>query len=216
MSLDELHDLFYLRLGRLTQIIAQLDLNIGLAVSWLGHNNGLDISNLIDPATAQFSMRLGMLERLVDITCDQRTPEKAAEFSRWFVRADSMPVLKNNYIHARWNFHGIVDGAEPYVLFKVPDWNHLPDQPGNGVKLTLREFDDEIEALRQLNQDLGVICDCRVAYAPSTYAASFDRRDLDHDIESAVLEQMSVSMPFYARSVAMSAADSLRSGARMQ
>jgi hypothetical protein len=111
---------------------------------------------------------------------------------------------------------GIVDGDEPYVLFKVPDWNHLPDHPDNGTRLTLKAFDGEIEALRQFNQDLRMMCDCKVAYAPPTYAASFDRRDLDRDIDSAVLEQMSVSMPFHARSVAMSAADSLRSGARMQ
>ena len=66
MSFDELRDAFHLRLGRLTQVTAQLDLNIGLAVSWLGQNNGMDVSNLIDPAKARLSLRLGMLKKLVD------------------------------------------------------------------------------------------------------------------------------------------------------
>lgn len=101
MSIDELRDAFHIRLGRLTQTIAQLDLNIGLAVTWLGQNNGLDISNLIDPAQAGLSMRLGMLKKLVDPTADQRTPQKAAEFAQWFARANALPALKNNYIHAK-------------------------------------------------------------------------------------------------------------------
>ncbi len=164
MSFDELRDAFHLRLGRLTQATAQLDLNIGLAVSWLGQNNGLDVCNLIDPAKAKFSMRLVMLKKLVDMTCDQRTQQKSAEFAQWFARASSLPALQSNYLHAKWSFHRIAQGDESYVLFKVPGWNQLPDQPDNGTKLTLKAFDQQIEALNQLNQDVNTMCDCRVAY----------------------------------------------------
>lgn len=197
MSIDELRDAFHLRLGRLTQTIAQLDLNIGLAVSWLGQKNGLDISNLIDPAKARFNSRLAMLKKLVDLTADQRTPQKSAEFAQWFARANTLPALKNNYIHANWNFHRMADGDEPYVLFKVPSWNHLPDQPDNGAKLTLKAFDQQIDALKQLNHDFHLMCDCRVAYvAPFRSATSPEPAS---DAESATLAQMSLSMPFHVR-----------------
>lgn len=208
MSFDELRDAFHLRLGRLTQVIAQLDLNIGLAVSWLGQNNGLDISNLIDPAKARFSMRLAMLKKLVDITYDQRTPQKAAEFAHWFNRASTLPALKNNYIHAKWSFHRIADNEEPYVLFKVPGWNHLPDQPDNGAKLFLAEFDQQIEALKQLNHDFGMMCDCRVEYV-APFVAAFSTSVLSSpapddftfasDTQSTVLKQLSLAMPFHTR-----------------
>lgn len=197
MSIDELRDAFHLRLGRLTQTLAQLDLNIGLAVSWLGQKNGLDICNLIDPAKARFNSRLAMLKKLVDLTADQRTLQKSAEFAQWFARANTLPALKNNYIHANWNFHRMADGDEPYVLFKVPGWNHLPDQPDNGAKLTLQAFDQQIDALKQLNHDFYTMCDCRVAYvAPFRCATS---TELASDAESATLEQMSLSMPFHVR-----------------
>lgn len=205
MSIDELHDAFHLRLGRLTQTIAQLDLNIGLAVSWLGQNNGMDISNLIDPVKARFSMRLAMLTKLVDLTADQRTLQKAAEFAQWFDRVNALPALKNNYIHAKWSFHGIADGDAPYVLFKVPNWNHLPDQPDNGAKLTLRAFDQQIEELKQLTHDFQIMCDCRVAYVPPFVAPIvppvLKTNPLKHafDTESAMLEQLSLSMPFHVR-----------------
>lgn len=175
MSLDDLHDAFHLRLGRLTQAIGQLDLNIGLAVSWLGKHNGTDIRNLIDPAKTGFSMRLNMLKKLVDITADQRSRDKTTAFAHWFACASRLPALNNNYLHAKWSFHRIAHGDEPYVLFKVPDWNHLPDQPDNGTQLSLKAFDQQIEALRQLNHDFSRMCDCRVAHvAPfsGAFAAS--------------------------------------------
>ena len=190
-----------MRLGRLTQAIAQLDLNIGLAVSWLGQHNGVDVRNLIDPSKARYSMRLAMLKKLVHITSDQRTLKKTAEFAQWFNRASTLPALKNNYIHAKWSFHGISDDDEPYVLFKIPNWNHLPDQPDNGNKLTLDAIDQHIEELNQLNHDFHCMCDCRVTYVPpfvtplakpiSTTTAT---PKLDSVAETATLEQMSLSM----------------------
>lgn len=205
MSFDELHDAFHLRLGRLTHIIAQLDLNIGLAVNWLGQNNGMDISNLTDPAKARFSMRLAMLKKLVDITYDQRTPQKAVEFAHWFSRASALPALKNNYIHAKWSFHGIADGHEPYVLFKVPSWNNLPDKPDNGTKLTLKALDQQIDALKELNQDFADMCDKRAEHvAPfkvtsASASAKLAPAGTVAVVPSSALEQMSLSMPFHVR-----------------
>lgn len=165
MYFDELRDAFHMRLGRLTHVVGQLDLNVGLALNWLGQNNDLDISNLLDPAKARLSLRLNMLKKLVDITFDQRTPQTAADFSAWFNRVNNAPALKNNYVHAHWTFCGLLDGEEPYVLFKAMSWNMRPDQADNSVKLTLKEFDQHIDELKRLNFDFGKICDCHAEHA---------------------------------------------------
>lgn len=172
MSFDELCDAIHLRLGRLARVSAQLDLNIGLAISWLGQHNGMDVSNLIDPAKSRLSLRLGMLKKLVDLTADQRTQKKATEFAQWFARANTLPALHSNYLHAKWSFHRVAPGEDPYVLFKIPGWNHLPDPPDNGTPLTLQTFDQQIADLKQLNHDFNMMCDCRVAYVAPFAKAS--------------------------------------------
>ena len=127
MSFDELRDAFHLRLGRLTQATAQLDLNIGLAVGWLGQN------------------------------------------------------------------------------FKVPGWNQLPDLPDNGTKLTLKAFDQQIEALNQLNQDVNKMCDCRVAYVapfscPPLGGGPQDRPELKGFLQNGTMAtSLSVARPRPAR-----------------
>lgn len=158
MTFEELTDALHLRLGILTRVTAQLDLSIGLAVNELGHSNGLDISNLLDPSRARLTLRLNMLKKLVDITYHQRTQQKTKEFTNWLARANSLPALKNHYIHAEWSVHSLADEGEPAVFFKIPSWNNLPDKLDSGTKLKLSEFDEQIDALKKLNLDLGLIC----------------------------------------------------------
>lgn len=164
MTFENPQDALYWRLGHLTQAMAELDLNIGLAVNWLGQSNGLDISNLLDPSQARLTLRLNMLKKLVDITFDQRTEHKASEFASWFTRANNLPALKNNYIHANWNCPEPTKVDEPFVLFKVPVWNNLSDKPSNSNQLKLSEFDAQIDALKNLSQDLIVMFDYRREY----------------------------------------------------
>ena len=164
MYFDELRDAFHMRLGRLTHAMTQMDLSIGLALNWLGENNDLDISNLLDPAKARLSLRLHMLKKLVDITADQRPKQTSLDFENWFERANQARALKVNYVNARWSFRGMVGDEEPYVMFQTANWQLQLGQSEESTKLTLREFDSQIDELKRLNYDFGKLCDCHAEY----------------------------------------------------
>lgn len=164
MYFDELRDAFHLRLGRLTHALSQLDLNIGLALNWLGENNDLDISNLLDPTKARLSLRLHMLKKLVDITRDQRPKQTSLAFESWFERANNARALKTNYVNAHWSFRGMVGDEEPYVMFQTSNWQLQLGQSDESTKLTLKEFDSQIDELKRLNYDFSKMCDCHAEY----------------------------------------------------
>ena len=180
MYLEELVDAFHLRLGRLTHASAQLDFIVGLALNWIGPYNNVDVSTYLNPKIP-LAKRLTKLEELTKVTYDHSQPKVAADFERWFRKADSIRALRNDYVHARWGLNGIKDGEEPYVIFLALTWNMDPDQPDNSVRMTLKEFDQQIDEVNTVAYEFNKLCkrhEKHVAYA-AWYIAEMKSKNID-------------------------------------
>lgn len=180
MSHADLVDAFHLRLGRLTHASAQLDFIVGLALRWIGPYNNVEISEYLTPKTP-LAKRLAKLEELTKITYDHSQPKVSADFEQWFRKADSIRALRNDYVHARWGLNGIKDDEEPYVIFLALTWNLDPDQPDLSVKVTLKEFDNQIAEINAVSIEFNELCkrhENHVAYA-GWYIAEMKAKNID-------------------------------------
>ena len=165
MYYSELLDAFHLRLGRLTHASAELDVNIGLALNWLGQHNSIDVSKLLNPKKAQMCQRLEKLEELIVQIYDHTKPEVAADFGAWFRRTEKARALRNDYVHARWGMAGKLRDEEPYVFFLALNWDMSADQPDRSIKLTLKEFDLQIDEVSKLGGDFMKLKDRHAKHA---------------------------------------------------
>lgn len=161
----EVLDAFHLRLGRLTHASAQLDFNIGLALNWLGQHDSIDVSKFLDPKKTQLCQRLGKIQELMNKIYDQTQPQVTTDFGAWFQRADKARALRNDYVHARWGMPGELKDEEPYVFFLALNWDMTPGQPDKTIKLTLNEFDRQIEEVSKLAGDFMKLRDRHAKHA---------------------------------------------------
>jgi hypothetical protein len=150
MAYLDITDQFHLRLGRIAHTSAQLDFNIGLALSWLGSYCGVDTSEYLNVKSHQLASRIAKLEEIVKIAFKNAPPEVFNDFNSWFDKARNVKSLRNNYMHARWGINPIRDDSEPYVKFTPLNWNMNPDQVLPETTLTFRELDLQIDEFKDV------------------------------------------------------------------
>jgi hypothetical protein len=150
----ELTAAFHLRLGRLADALAQLEFNVGLALRWLPQETSADNALPAGIAKWPLSERVDALDSLLLLPSARAKAALCKACAEWIRQANLARAIRYDYLHARWSFPDAFGDDEIFVLlFPAPE--HSPhDRLQCEQKLTLRDFDRDIEEVTRLTREL--------------------------------------------------------------
>jgi hypothetical protein len=111
------------------------------------------LGDLLNPKKTPLQKRIAKLKSVCKQAFQPAGDTAIAEFSAWFAKADKARALRNDYVHGRWGIPGGHRGGsdtpfrdcELLLAFVPLHWNMSPDTTPEEIKLTMGEFNEQVE-----------------------------------------------------------------------